>query len=147
MSEQVAKISEKPEGKKAGYLFQLQMQVGQQVMASVSGNFPEGASRNEMYRELGKVSDALQALTRRSNVVALKANILDLQKQLTDLYQAQEGHKTKSTSHGDRAKVDGMIKSVQAQIDGNIKMVEALEKDLKDKWGAEDEEFALPHAE
>lgn len=84
---------EKKEDRKVGYVFSMNMQVGQNKTISINGNFPLDATVQEMDLEMDKVFQALEIQeTKRMKIPAVqgaledqKERLLEEKKKLADL--------------------------------------------------------------
>lgn len=124
--------------KKAGYLFQASMQIGEGIALSVSGNMAEGATSAEMISELDKVLVALEKQNlKRMKLPAVQGALKDqkdaldrTKKQFEELRALEQSRgKLKGAEGAQIATCKTHIERLTEQIEKGEEILAALEQE------------------
>lgn len=123
--------------KKAGYLFQASMQIGEGIALTVSGNLAEGSGTNEMVEEMDKVLAALEKQNvKRMKLPAVngalkdqKAALVRTKDQLEKLAFQEQGRKLTTAERAQLETCKTQIDGITAQIAKGEEILAALEKE------------------
>ena len=123
--------------KKAGYLFQASMQIGEGIALSVSGNLAEGASSKEMVSEMDKVLEALEKQNiKRMKLPAVngalkdqKAALVRTKDQLEKLHFQEQGRKLTTAERAQLETCKTQVDGITSQIEKGEEILAALEKE------------------
>lgn len=123
--------------KKAGYLFQASMQIGEGIALTVSGNLAEGSSTNDMVSEMDKVLSALEKQNiKRMKLPAIKGALQDqedalarTEDHLEKLKFQEQGRKLTSAEKAQLETCRTQIDKINEQVGKGKSILAALEKE------------------